>query len=445
MNIRLSRRNFLRGLGVGATALAMPFARVLETRADGHMPKRFLAWFTPNGTISDEWVTGGGTTDFTLGRILEPLAPFRDKLLLLDGLNVRDVAAEGAGNGHQQGAGCFLTGMPLREGDFGGGGGAMSGWADGISIDQHIVNELAPPTPFGSLELGVYVRGSNNRHRLSYRGPNDPLPPENSPYAVFDRLFASMGEDAAALERIRMRRASVLDAVRGDLSDLQGRLPYEQRARLEAHIESLRTVERRIETARLGGPACEQPEMGSPVNPTRNESYPIIGSLQMDLAIAAFACDFTRVVTLMWSGSTSGQTFDFLDGVGSSSHHDLSHDANSSTSAKEQLVRINRWYAQQFAYLLEKLDSIPEGDGTMLDNTVILWGNELSDGDRHSTRDHKWVVAGSGGGHFRTGRYLQFDDVAHPNLLVSLGNAMGVEMDRFGHPSHCAGPLPGLT
>ena len=445
MKPRFSRRNFLRGLGIGATALALPFTRVLSGRADGHLPKRLLVWFTPNGTISEEWVSSGGERDFVMGRILEPLAPFRDKLLLLDGLNVRDVAAEGQGSGHQKGCGCFLTGQPLNDGDFGGGGDAMSGWADGISIDQHIVNEIEPPTPFRSLELGVYVRGSNNRHRLAYRGPDDPLPPQNSPYAVYDRLFGETTGDAAAIERLRQRRQSVLDSVHGDLAELHGRLPYEHRLRLEAPTDSLRDVERRLETAALGGPACEEPSVGEPMNPERDENYPVMGQLQMDLMVAAMACDMTRVGTLMWSGSTSGQTFDFIDGVRSQGHHDMSHEANANDGIREDLVLINRWYAEQFAYLLGKLDSIPEGDGTMLDNTVILWGNELSDGDRHNLRDHKWVVAGSAGGYFRTGRYIQTGDVPHQNLLVSLANAMGVPIDRFGHPDHCTGPLAGLT
>jgi hypothetical protein len=444
VKLRTTRRNFLRGVGIGATALALPFARVLSGRADTTTPKRLIGWFTPNGTIAEEWITGGGATDFTLGRILEPLAPFRDKLLFLDGLDVRGVASEGPGSGHQKGAGCLLTGMPLNDGDFGGGGGAMSGWASGISIDQHIVNELASPTRYPSLELGVYVRGSNNRHRLAYRGSDDPLPPQNSPYAVYDRLFGEPTGDADAVARLRARRTSVLDSVHGDLAELHGRLPYEHRARLEAHVESLRDVERRIESAALGGAACEDPAMGSPLDPERNENYPVMGQLQMDLLTAAFACDLTRVSTIMWSGSTSGQTFSFIDGVGSQGHHDMSHEANTA-SVREQLVRIERWYAEQLAYLLAKLDSIPEGDGTMLDNTVVLWGNELSDGESHNLRDHKWVLAGSAGGYFRTGRHLRFGDVPHPNLLVSIANAMGVPTTRFGHPSHCTGALTELT
>ena len=445
MKLRVSRRNFLRGVGIGAAAVALPFARVLSGKADDTIPKRFIAWFTPNGTIDEEWVTGGGATDFTLGRILEPLAPFRDKLLLLDGLNVRNCAT-GPGSGHQKGAGCFLTGRPLLDGDFGGGGGATSGWASGISLDQYIANEIAPPTAFPSLELGVYVRGSNNRHRLAYRGSNDPLPPQNSPYAVFDRLFAdTAGGDAAAIERLRLRRMSVLDSVNGDLAELRGRLPNEHRLRLEAHLESLREVERRVESASLGGAVCEQPELGTPLDPERNENYPTMGQLQMDMLVAALACDKTRISTLMWSGSTSNQTFSFIDGVGSQGHHDMSHEANSSGTAKEQLVRINRWYSEQFAYLLGALDAIPEGDGTMLDNTLILWGNELSDGDSHNLREHKWVLAGNAAGYFRTGRYVQTGDVPHNNLLVSIANAMGVATDTFGAPEHCTGSLDGLT
>lgn len=440
---RFSRRTMLRGAALGAGALTLPFARSLTGQAtDGAPHKRFIAMFTPNGTIADAWTPAGTETSFTLGRILQPLEPFKSKLIVVDGLDMT-VTRISPGSAHQQGAGCLLTGMPLNDGDFGGGGGASSGWASGISIDQHIANELALPTRFKSLELGVGVRGSNNRHRIAYAGNDMPLPPENSPTAVFDRLFGDFGADAAALERLRRRRQSVLDAVRGDVQELHGRLGYEQRIRMEAHLESLRDVERRLLEVSAGtGAYCEAPMIPS-IDASSSANYPEIGRLQIDLLVMAFACDLTRISTLLWSGSTSGQTFPWL-GI-TQGHHDISHEGDTNATAQRQLTDINRWYAEQLAYLLEKLDSIPEGDGTMLDNTIVFWGNELSKGNSHSRSNMKFVIAGSGGGYFRTGRFIRPGDVSHNDLLVSFANAMGVETTRFGHRDHCSGPLTSLT
>ncbi|MDQ3036255.1 MAG: DUF1552 domain-containing protein, partial [Myxococcota bacterium] len=411
--------------------------------ADGVTPpKRFLAVFTPNGTIGDEWIPDGTESAFTFNRILEPLNPYKSKLLVLDGLDM--TAVRGPGSAHQQGAGCLLTGRPLNDGSFGGGGGTTSGWASGISIDQYIANELAPDTTLRTLELGVGVVGSNNRHRIAYAGDNEPLPPQNDPWAVFDLLFGDFDAGAAELERRRRRQQSILDAVRGDVTELQGRLGREDRARLDAHLTSLRELERRLSTGGGDrGAACEPPTLGTRIDPLRAANFPTMARLQIDLAVMAFACDQTRIGTLLFSGATSGLSFPWI-GI-TQGHHDLSHEGDSNADAKAKLVQINRWYAEQLAYLLERLESIPEGDGTMLDNTIVFWGNELSKGNNHSRNDMKFIVAGNAGGALRTGRFVRYAAVPHNNLLLTFANVMGVPATTFGAAAHCTGPLTDIT
>lgn len=448
---KFSRRKFLRGSALGAAAVTLPFMRVLDGSAQPGGAKRFLAIFTPCGTIADEWVPDGGERDFRLKRILEPLEPYRDKLLVLNGL---DMNIPGAAGGHQAGAGALLTGHGLQDGDFCGGNdcASRSGWPAGHSIDQEIAegHREAGIVPFPSVELGVRVRSGNQRRHISYRAIDDPLPHVDNPYEVFDRIFADVmgGPDPAVLEQLRAEQRSVLDAVRGDIAGIRRRLDSEHRHRLDAHLESLRDVERRLDVSIGDVGICEPPELGTPIDHTREDAFPAVSRMQMDLITAAFACDRTRVMTLLYSGATSGQRFPWLglsevadeNGNPTTAHHAYSH---VSDRAHDQLVEINRWYAEEVAYLLGRLDSIPEplGEGSILDNSVIFWGNELSDGDRHSRNDMHFVVAGSGGGYFDTGRFLQFDDERHNDLLVSMANAVGHDIDRFGDPGYTNGPL----
>ena len=222
-------------------------------------------------------------------------------------------------------------------------------------------------------------------------------------------------------------------------------VPFEAcRNGLDAHLESLRDAERRFTSGLEGSVICEPPSLGPRIDPAAESNFPEMTLLQLDILTAAMACDRTRVATLLWSGATSGQRFPWLglpevsdeNGNPTTSHHAFSH---VSDRAHDQLVEINRWYAEQVAYLIAKLDSLPE---PMLDNTVIFWGNELSDGDRHLRREMKFVVAGNAGGYFDTGRYLRFDDDdRHNDLLVSFANAMGHGIETFGDPGYCNGPL----
>jgi hypothetical protein len=443
---KLTRRGFVRSVaaaGAGAAALPLLTSGGKTASAANGFPNRFIVFFSPNGSIPNEWRPDGGETDFTMRRILAPLEPYREHLLILDGLDMRSTSS-GPGDGHQKGMGHMLTGRELLPGDTGGGCDSCApvSWASGISVDQEIANQIAGDTAFRSLELGVRNGNSSNVWtRMCYRGASEPLPPEDDPYAVFERVFGELTGDPFGLERRRAMRQSVVDYLNQDYSDLQSRVSREDALRMEQHIEGIRDIERRLTSGTLGA-SCVAPELGSRIDIGDIDNMPAVGRMQMDMATMALACDLTRVVSLQWTKSVGGAASPWL-GI-SDGHHSLSHEGDGNTDAVEKLVQINTWYAEQFGYLLQQLQSIPEGDGTLLDNTCVIWVNELGKGNSHTRNDLPIVMAGSAGGYFRTGRCLRYDDTPHNDLLVTLTNAYGVEQETFGDPRFCNGPLTEL-
>lgn len=452
----LKRRTLLRGLG--GLAIGLPLLDVmrgLPARAGGvEPPKRFIVMYTPNGTIPKNfWPTGvNSETDFTLSPILAPLANHKDDLLIIGGVDMVSALAannEGAspGDAHQKGTGQCLTATALLPGNFIGGGGNLAGWAGGISVDQQIAHHIGQDAPYTSLELGVAVQAANVSGRISYRGPGQPLPPENSPYVAYQRLFGdSLGEPLEVEQRLA-RRSSVLDVVADDYQKLQARLGGEDREKLHNHLLSIDAIRDRLAKTQVEfAGACQPLQFGPALDVNKIENMPVIGALQMDLLAMALACDITRVVTLMWTHSTSSAVLSFVDPAIKEGHHALAHKGDEDTIKVQHNTLINTWYASQLASLIDRLKAIPEGDGTVFDNTVILWTNEQSRGNNHDRRDMPYVLAGSAGGFFNTGRYVQFpSETAHNHLLISLLHSMGVDTDTFGDASYGTGPLSGLT
>jgi hypothetical protein len=459
-NLRLNRRNFLKG--AAGSSVALPLLSSTGALAQsGGAPKRLVVFFTPNGTIPETWSpdpdSGIGDalqtdpqvqTNYTLSPILQPLAPHQDDLIVVEGLEQRSTS-DGPGDGHQKGMGHMLTGTPLQVGDaFTGGNGEPAGWAGGISIDQHIANAVGADTTFKSLELGVQVSGATVWTRMSYSGPGQPIPPENDPQQVFNRLFADFNEDPAELARVRARRRSVLDFVLGDFNALKPRLSAADRAKVDQHMTAIRAIETRLQAGPL--PSCEVPPFTALPDHMNNDAFPAVGQQQMDLLVMALACDLTRVGSLQWSQSVGGTRFTWL-GI-NDGHHGLSHDTNQAT--RDKLTQIDTWYAQQLAYLIQRMKEIPEGDGTLLDNTVILWTNELGEGASHTRKGMPYVLAGGCGGALNTGRYVYYPgsrDVEvlaqtkpHNNLLLTIANAMGLPDTSFGAAQHCTGNLSEL-
>jgi hypothetical protein len=428
-------------MGLGAAGLALPFARTLLARADTpRPPKRFIAFFTGNGTLPSAWRPTGSTSSFTLGPILRPLEPHQGSLALLQGLDM-DVALEGdVGSMHQRGIGALLTGMPL------GGRDGTDAWAAGPSVDQVIAQRVGADARVASLELGVVVNAGTPRARWVYRAAGEPLAPENDPRRVYERLFGDFASSPEALARQLADRGSVLDHVGGDLEALRRRLGTDHRHALDAHLASVRDVEHRLGARAGAGTACTVPDAPGALDPTDPAQLLDIGQLQMKLLVRAMACDLTRVGTVFWSsaGQANEQTFPWI-GV-NRPHHPLSHLPETDGAAMADLIAINRWYARQLRFLLDELASVTEPDGsTLLDNTIVLWGSELSVGRTHSLRNMHWVLAGGGGGALRMGQWLRVADRPHNDLLLTICHAMGLtDLARFGDRRFCSGPIAEL-
>lgn len=439
---RLPRRTILRG--AAGAAIALPWLEAFaprRARAATAAPKRFIVMFSPNGTLPVQWTPTGGETSFTLSPILAPLAPHQGDIVVIQGLYQQGAG----GDGHQNGISGMLTGTPLNPGPFAGVGAPPAGWATGPSVDQRMADALAAPTKFRSLELGVQVGPADDWGRMVYRAANQPLPPTDDPAAVYDGVFSDLHTDPAALAHLRARRKSILDAVGAEYSRVSARLGGADRQRLDAHLAAVREIESRL-TADLvvSNPACQDPTV-TPVAAQANDSFPAVGAMQMQLLTLALACDLTRVASLQWSRSVAQIRFTWL-GI-DQGHHDLSHRSDDDADAVDKLTRINKWYAQQLATLIGLLKSTPDASGgTLFDNTVILWCNELAKGNTHSRQDAPYVLAGSAGGALRTGRFLSYEgqELPHNNLLVSLLNAMDVPDTTFGKADWCTGPLLGL-
>ncbi len=442
----LHRRAFLRRAGAGA--LALPLLQLPRgARAAGDFPTRLILFFSPNGTKKELWSPGPDATEhaWTSGRLLAPLMRHRDRLVLVDGVD-NAVAEEGPGGPHQRGMASLLTGEVITEGDFVGGDGRAAGWAGGPSVDQHAARVLRPPTALTTLELGARALEAVPRGRMIYRGREQPVAPLNDPTEAFHRLFSGLGpQDPAATRRLLTRRQSVLDVVQADFAALRAKVTAEDRLKYDQHADALRDLERRL------GAVVARPELCNPTLPIERadvmsevEFGPLVRA-QIDLTVHALACDVTRIASLQCSTSVNALRFTFM-GLDEHQGHSLSHAGDSSVDQQAEWEAMLVWYAEQLAYLLDGLAAVPEGDGTLLDNTLVLWGMEIGRGNSHSLKDIPFVLAGRAGGRLRTGRYLRYDGKPHNDLLVSVLHLLGIEQSTFGDARFCSGgPLPGLV
>jgi hypothetical protein len=438
-----SRRDFLRGIGAGSLALSLFDARRLLAQ-DKPLPKRLIVVFTPDGTVPDAWGADGSKTDFKLRRILAPLAPYQKQLNVLQGIDQLS-AYSGPGDGHQQGMGHLWTGVELLPGDIKGGCESCpaASYASGISVDQAVANLIGNSSAFKSLELGVMVSGGESTwNRMCYRGSGQPLPPESDPTKVFQRVFGKLGSDPLGLAQRRALRQSVLDFVHRDFQVLRPQLGSEERQKLDQHESTLREIELRLDNPTALGATCKTPGAPATLDARAVANVPAVAKLQMDMLVTALACDLTRVGSLQWTNSVGNLSFPWL-GI-SDRQHDLSHEGDSNADVKEKLIKMNTWYATQFAYLLERLAAVPEGNGTLLDNTLVVWGNELGKGNSHTRHDIPFVLAGRAGGALRTGQLLTFASRSHSDLLLTIARAMGLTLDRFGDPRWNTGVIGDL-
>ena len=442
----IHRRRFLKWAG-GTLALPLLQSPRRARAQDSRYPTRLVIFYQPNGSKKELWRPPAGATEtqFELGPLLRPLHAHKDDLVLIDGLDML-IAGEGPGGPHQRGMASVLTGAEISQGSFVGGDGRRAGWGGGISVDQEVVRVLKPQTALSSLELGVRVKQAIPRSRIIYRGLDQPVPPENNPIAVYDRLFGTQGGqplDDADISRLLTRRRSILDFVNHDFRALMGTVAVEDKIKLEQHADALRDLERRLgHMGRMGG-ACD-PMRPVEQNILGEAEFRGILRAQIDLMVAGLACDMTRVASLQCSSSVNALRFTFMD-LNDHEGHSLSHSGDGNANLQAQWERMLVWYSEQLNYLLERLASIPEGDGTLLDNTLVVAINEISRGNSHSHQDMPFLMAGGAGGRLRTGRYLNYPGGSHTDMLVSILNLMGIETNTFGDIRFCNGPLSGLA
>lgn len=462
---RLDRRALLGG---AAATLALPWLEALAPRrahAAG-VPRRFIVFFTPGGAVPEDFWPSGSETTFTLPAILAPMEPWRKQLLLVDGVEMQAMTT-GSGSEHQKGMGALLTGRSLPTGTFSFFGGP-AGFPQGISIDQAIANKVGATTKHKSVELGIlwptYGNGPTPQNMLNYTGPQQPAPPMRDPWIVFQRLFGDFipNGQAAAMSAVEVRKQQtklLLDGTAQQYQSLAGKLGGEDRARLQEHLQRMREIRAALDRAPDRAAAgCSVPAVTREdglgnyktggdgdgdshytIESNVSGRMPAIGKLMIDQLVTAFACDLTRVGTLQWTDAASRNSFPWLNL--SQNHHFYQHDGG---YRPKELTQVSRWYAEQLAYLCSRLAAVKEGDGTMLDSTVIFWGSEISHPSNHDSRRMPFLLAGGAGGAFRMGRHVKIE-APHNNLLVSLMNAYGVPGTTFGDSRFCTGPLSGLV
>ena len=429
-----SRREFLRHMGLSAASL--PFVLNLPSLGFANQDarkKRLVVMFSPNGVVPNAFWPEEEGASFTLKDSLKPLAPFQDKTLILNGVCDR---VRGDGDNHMRGIGCLLTGVELFPGNIQGGSDTPAGWSSGLSIDQEIKNYLqqnpATKTRFGSLEFGVQVpERADTWTRMVYSGPNRPVAPVDNPYQMFSKLYGQVKD--------RETLASVLDDLREDLEKVRNVVSTEDRRLLDENASFVREMEADLKSAAnpLNHPVPEI-ELGIK---DQNDNLPKLSTMQIDLMVNSFVNDFSRIATLQYTNSVGQAKMRWLKIE--EGHHELSHEPDSNKEAQDKLTRINHWFCEQLAYLTKRLAETPEpgGQGSLLDNTLIVWTNELGKGNSHTLDNIPFVLVGNGLD-FQMGRSVKFNRVPHNRLLLSFAHAFGHQLKQFGNPDFCGdGPL----
>lgn len=466
---RTTRRMFLKGAGgltVGLPLLELGSGSALA-QSTPVFPKRFIVFMHPQGMIMDAWRPTGSGTNFTLSEILTPLAPHQSNLVVLNGLDNAIRALNQLSNGHNSSARTLLTCMPFManmnpDGSVKPRGEQVdNGNAAGPSIDQVIASRVGVTTQLRSLDLGI--GGSRvGENQLFFAGPDDPVTLDGDPRNVWNRLFANYTPPSSGggptpppptpLERLQAKRGSVLDAVYASFQQVRGRVGATDRERLDAHAEKIREIESRLQTTPMPPPqqtsACAVPTLGQqPAGYDASFLYDHYnGPNMIDQLVMAMACDMTRVGTLQFT-MYHRPTFPWLgEPIPGTwlNWHAMIHEARN-TSSRPTMIRAMQWYTEMFAYLLQAMKNVPEGAGTMLDNSLVLWVSDFGEGAIHRTTDLPIVLAGGLAGALQTGRFLDFQGRTTGDLFTSILNMFGYPDTSFGLPGYSTGPLPGLA
>jgi hypothetical protein len=426
----ISRRTLLRGVGA---AVAVPWLDAMApafANGGGAMPLRIGFMYTPNGKNMDDWTPKAEGNQYELPAILQPLKDLRDDILILTGLTADKARAHGDGGGdHARALGAFLTGAQPRKTDG-------TDIRAGISADQVAAAAVGERTRLSSLEIGCEAGAMAGNcdsgyscvysSTMSWRSATQPLPKEVNPKSVFDRLFG--GGSAAERAKVKEQRQSVIDLVREDYKDLNGKVGKTDQRKLDEYMTSIRDIEVRLERA------MHLPEVKPPDGVSRPAGIPASMEehirLMGDLMALSFQADVTRVCTFVVMNEGSNKPYPFI-GV-PEGHHDLSHHGNDQTK-KSKIAKINAFHVAQLAYVLGKLRSIKEGDGSLLDHCMIAYGSGNSDGNAHNHDNLPVLLAGKGGGTIKSGRHVKFArETPLNNLWLALLQRMGVKIEALG-------------
>jgi hypothetical protein len=430
----LPRRTVLRGLGA---TLALPLldsmvpALTAQSRTAAAPLTRFGVFYVPNGMSMPYWYPKTEGRLDALPPTLRSLEAFKDRVLICGGLDDESANLVKGGGDHARSAGTFLTSVPYK----------ITSGADvsnAVSMDQIAARELSKETQLASLELGIESNAMLGNcdggascaytNTIAWRTPTTPLPIENDPRAVFERMFGTTGstDPAARLERMRRDR-SILDLVGAELSGLERVVGPGDQVKLDEYLDAVRDIERRIAMAEEQN-TRELPVVDQPIGVPND--YAEHAKLMMDLLALAYQTDLTRISTFMLAREVSGRAYPEI-GV-SDSHHPLSHHQDEPAKL-ERLHQINEYHFQQFAYLVAKLDTLPDGDGTMLDSTLFLYGTGISDSNTHFHDDLPIALVGGKNAGVQGGRYIRYsEDTPLANLHVTILEKLGVPVEAFG-------------
>jgi Protein of unknown function (DUF1552) len=441
----LSRRTLLQGFGV---SLALPLlesmgaSRLFAAKATAAAPVRMAFMYVPNGMNMDSWTPTAEGTGYELPWTLEPLQGLKSELNVLTGLTQQKAAANGDGGGdHARALATFLTGTQARKTDG----------ADiraGVSVDQLAAQELAKFTRFPSLEIGcdpaAMVGNCDSGYscayssNISWKSESQPVPKETDPKLIFERLFSNgrTGESEAARGRREKYSQSVLDFVTDDAKRLSDKVSGADRRKLDEYMTAVREIEQRIAKSREKVDMSDI-DMKKPTGTPKNNAEHI--RLLGDLMVLAFQTDTTRVSTFVFANEGSNRSYPEI-GV-SEGHHELSHHQRKAEKL-EGIRKINRYHVEQFAYVINKLKETKEGEGTLLDNSMVIYGSGIGDGDAHNHDNLPIVMAGRAGGAIDTGRHIKFEnDTPMTNLYLSMLDLVGAKVESLGDSN---GRLKGL-
>lgn len=425
----LPRRTFLRGMGV---SVALPLldsmlpAQTPLSKTAAAPKSRFLGIYVPHGATMDKWTPAQEGAGFEFTESLKPIEKLRERVCIVSNLAHPLAGGIGsdAGADHARSAAVFLSGTHPEKGSVHG----------GMTIDQVLAEHVGQDTPLPSIELGIEEVGLNcgsgygcaYYNTISWRTPTLPLPMENSPQVVFERLFGDGNSSVQRLTRKQQDR-SILDSVTDKVARLQGRLDPSDRVRLSEYLDDIREIERRIQKAtEQSANSLDVPEapVGIP------EAFEDHIKLMFDLLTLAWRAEITRISTLMYARDTSGATYPgstVRDGFHTASHH------SNVRANMDKFALINRYHVQVLGYFLDKLQKTPDGDGTLLDHSTVLYGSSMSNGNQHDHDPLPIIVAGGASGQLKGGRHLKFaPHTPMSNLMLSLLDKHGVHQDKFG-------------